>query len=381
MMFKASQVKIALVHDELTRRGGAEVVLEEMLRIFPQADVYTLYAGRPQITVDGKTYKVRTSFLQSWPIWFRRHPRRVLPFLPQAAEQFDLSDYDVVISLASGFAKGVITRANVPHLSYCHTPTRYLWDTTQTALKRAPNWQRPGAHLLLHVLRLADFAAAQRVDLFMANSEWTAQRIKQLYRKNSTVIYPPINTTFYCPDETGVNRKNSFFLCVGRLTSSKHFDHAIEVCEKLGFGLIIVGRGEEEKRLRQYAGKHTRFAGNVDQIELRKLYRKARALLQPGEEDFGMAAAEAQACGCPVIAYEVGGAQEIVADGESGWLYNQQTPEALAEAMRQFINRETSFRSEKAQQQALRFSQTYFQHNVLTILEKALAHHKNHGYS
>jgi glycosyltransferase involved in cell wall biosynthesis len=372
MMFEANKVKIALVHDELTRRGGAEGVLEEMIRIFPQADIYALYTGHPRITVDERKYDVRTSFLQKWPSWFRQHPRRLLPFLAQAAEQFDLSNYDVVISSASAFAKGIITRANVPHISYCHTPTRYLWDTTHEATRSVRRGMRPLAEILMHQLRLVDFAAAQRVDFFLANSDWTKQRIWQTYHRESERLYPPVDTIFFRPDLNGTNRYNSFFMCVGRLTVSKKFDQAIEVCEKLGFGLVVVGKGEAEKRLRQVAGKHTRFVGNVSPEELRKLYRRARALIQPGEEDFGIAAVEAQACGCPVIAYGSGGARETVLDGSSGWFYNQQTPEALAEAVRLFIEHEREFTSEAMQRQALLFSKNNFKQGLLKVVEKAL---------
>src|SRR3989344_1139286 len=171
-------LKVALVHDELTRRGGAEIVLEELVRIFPQADLYALYAGEPKMIVDGRTYHVRTSFLQRFPLWWRRHPSRLLPLLPQAAEQFDLSTYDLVLSSASAFAKAVVTRVSVPHLCYCHTPTRYLWSDAHAALERQPAWARWPARVGMHYLRLADFAAAQRVGVYLANSGFTQARIK-----------------------------------------------------------------------------------------------------------------------------------------------------------------------------------------------------------
>jgi glycosyltransferase involved in cell wall biosynthesis len=359
MMSQLGDLRIALVHDELTRRGGAEVVLEEMIRLWPQADVWALYAGRPHITMDGRKLSVHTSFLQNFPRWFRRHPRRLLPFLSQAAEQLDLANYEVVISSASAFAKALVTRATTTHICYCHTPTRYLWENDRGGLSA----------LLLHYLRLVDFAAAQRVDYFIANSIWTAQRIKTYYRRDSEVIYPPVNTTFFTP---GL-RPKTYFLCVGRLTPSKQFDQAIAVCEKLKLPLVIVGTGHRERRLRRLAGPYTRLVGRVSQEKLREYYRGARALLQPGVEDFGIASVEAQACGIPVIALGRGGAREAVRGGETGILYNEPSIEGLAEAIRVFLAAEDSFRPETTQRQALRFSTHLFQQRLLAAVEGIIA--------
>lgn len=362
--------KIAIVHDELVRRGGAEMVLEELLRIYPQADVYALYAGNiPKMTIDGKTYSIYTSSLQKMPLWFRRHPGRLLPFLPQAAEQFDLSKYDLVISSASGFAKGVITRSGVPHLCYCHTPTRYLWDTSHAVLR---NRKRNSIilKLLFHYLRMVDFTASQRPDAYIANSRYTQSRIATYYKKDSTVVYPPIDTNFYTPGNTVKSRE--YFLLVGRLTREKHFDHAIQVAEKLGVTLKIVGVGNDEKRLKKFAGKHTQFLGQVAREELRELYRSARALIQPGIEDFGMASVEALSCGTPVIAYGKGGIKEIVTNGVQGVLYQDQFPETLAEAIRQFLRIERAFYPGNLQKRALLFGREIFRKGVEEQVEHML---------
>lgn len=362
--------KIALVHDELIRRGGAEIVLEELLRIYPQADVYALYAGNiPKMTIDGKTYDIKTSTIQKMPLWFRRHPGRLLPFLPQAAEQFDLSKYDLVISSASGFAKGVVTRSGVPHLCYCHTPTRYLWDSSHAVLKN-----RKGNNMILrmlfHYLRMVDFTAAQRPDRYIANSEYTKSRIKTYYRKDSTVVYPPIDTDFFTPGN--IQNKGDYFLLVGRLTREKHFDHAIQVAEKLGLKLKIVGTGRDELRLKKYAGKHTEFLGKVSREKLRELYRSARALIQPGVEDFGIASAEALACGTPVIAYGKGGILEIVTNGVQGVLYTDPLPEALAESVRQFLRIERAFYAGNLQKRAMAFTREAFRKSITGQVEHML---------
>ena len=380
--------KIAIVHDELVRRGGAEVVLEELLRIVPQAHVYALYAGEPLLEVDGTTHMIKTTFLQGAPSWCKQHPARLLPLLPLAAEQLDLSRYDLVLSSSSAFAKNIVTRAGVPHVSYCHTPTRYLWDNTLDALRQVPAWRRLPAKVLLHWLRLADYAAAQRVDYFIANSTWTKQRIAAYYRRDAEVVYPPIDTSFYTPLRSkelpafaqGFGQRGAGqapFLCVGRLTRSKRFEQAISVCEKLELPLIIAGTGSERARLARLAGKYTRFVGRVSTAELRELYRGARALLQPGEEDFGMATAEALACGTPVIASRQGGAREIIRHGETGLLYHPARLEMLAEALRQFItSTEATLRPETIQQSVLKYSQQAFQAGITQVLSEALHSNK-----
>jgi len=375
MMFKESPIRqaqgnlrVAIVHDELVRRGGAELVLEELIRMYPQADIYALYAGNiPKLTVDGRTYDVHTSSLQAWPAWFRKHPGRMLPFLPQAVEQFDLSKYDIVISSASGFAKGVITRSHIPHLCYCHTPTRYLWDASRSALASRPH-SRFILGALFHFLRMIDFAAAQRPTSYVANSQYTQQKIKTYYQKESVVIYPPIDTQFYSPGPT----RKSYFLCVGRLTREKKFDHAITVAEKLGLKLIIAGTGSDRAQLERLAGKHTTFAGSVSREQLRELYRGARALIQPGIEDFGMTAAEALACGTPVIAYGTGGAREIVRSGVHGILYQEQLPETLAEAIRNFLRIERAFDPGNLQKQGMKFATNRFRQDITRQVEYLL---------
>jgi glycosyltransferase involved in cell wall biosynthesis len=263
-----SHPHIALVHDELVRRGGAEIVLEELVRVFPQADVYALYSSNnPVLSVSKATYPIHTSFIQKLPIWFRQHPGRVLPLLPYAAEQLDLSDYELVISSTSGFAKGVVTRATIPHICYCHAPTRYLWDASLEVARRVGPSRRFVLKILQHYLRMADFTAAQRPNIFIANSQYTKQRLATYYRRASTVVYPPIDTQFFTPlrqarpsTEQNLAEQAPFFLCVGRLSATKYFDHAIAVCEKLQLPLVIIGTGQEAARLKAISGRHTKLS-------------------------------------------------------------------------------------------------------------------------
>jgi glycosyltransferase involved in cell wall biosynthesis len=370
-MYYQGDLKIAIVHDELTRRGGAEIVLEELLRLFPKADIYTLYAGKqPQIKIDNETKDVKTSYLQKAPLWFKRHPSRLLLALPHAAEQFDLSAYNLVISSSSAFSKAVVTRVNVMHLCYCHTPTRYLWDATHEVLKRNKSILVWPARFILHYLRIVDYAAAQRVDKFIANSVYTKKRIKSYYRRNSEVIYPPIDTTFFTPSATENEYQNKYFLCVGRLSQAKHYDQAVRVSSKLGMQLIVIGRGRDNANLRKHANNKVKFINNVTKEELRTYYRQARALIQTGVEDFGMASAESLACGTPVIALGRGGAQEIIDDGVTGVLYEDQTDEALADAIRRFTDIEKKFKRGILQSSVLKFSTHNWQEKIINKVVK-----------
>jgi len=372
-MYYEGDLRIALVHDELTRRGGAEVVFEELIRLFPQAHLYTLYAGSARIEVDDRRIGVRTSFLQRMPLWFRRHPARLLPLLPQAAEQFDLSDYDLVISSSSGFSKAVVTRVNTEHWCYCHTPTRYLWDATHQ-VTRGRRWLGWLARLVFHYLRLTDYAAAQRVDRFIANSKYTERRVRSYYQRESQIIHPPIDTIWFTPsakeNKWQLHHDKRFWLCVGRLSPSKQFDQAVKVMTKLDLPLVVIGTGAGERQLKKVAGRKVKFVERAAKEELRRYYRQARALIQPGREDFGMATAESLACGTPVIAYGQGGVSEIVEDGLTGVLYEDQSEEALAEAIRRFLMIEKKWQIEQLQSSVLKFNKRRWQEEMLAAVSR-----------
>lgn len=370
-------LRIALVHDEFIRRGGAEIVFEELLTMFPHADVFALYAGNmPRITLNNRTYRIHTSFLQRFPLWFRKHPGRLLPFLPHAAEQFDFSSHDLVISSSSGFSKSIITRSTIPHICYCHTPPRYLWEEGQHVRRARNILVRPLFHVLQHYLRMADFAASRRPDTYIANSQYTASRIRAYYRLRSTVIYPPVETSFFTPQAKNRKVKLSF-LTVGRLSPSKYIDHAITVCEKLRIPLAIVGVGQDSRRLQRLAGSYTTFLGSVSRPQLRTLYRNATALIQPGREDFGMACVEALACGTPVIAFGEGGVGEIIDHWRHGILYKRHSPEHLAEAIREFLSKDPPFDAETLQRRAMTFSASRFRSELGAFIINTLQRRPN----
>ena len=301
-------MKLALVHDYLSQNGGAEKVLEAMQEIWPQAPIHTLFFDRQKIPHFADK-DVRTSFLQRLP-FSRSHYKWYLALMPTATEQFDFSGFDVVLSSCSAFSKGVITRPEALHICYCHTPTRYLWSDAHEYLRELnlPGFIKHGLRPLLSYLRLWDRQAAERVDLFLANSQTVRARIKKYYHKDSLVLPPPVETEkFYIS-----TAPKNYFLAGGRLVAYKRFDLIVEACQKTQLPLKIFGVGPAEARLRALAGPQTEFLGPISENEKIKLFAEARAFIHPQEEDFGITPVEAMASGRPVIAYKKGGACETV---------------------------------------------------------------------
>lgn len=324
-------MKVALLHDHLYQAGGAERVLFALARMFPDAPIYTVVYNREQIR-GFESCDIRTSFIQKLPLGDTQF-KWYLPLLPAAIEELDLSGYDVVISSASGLIKGALTQANTLHICYCHTPTRYLWSDTHRYRKelRLPIIKQL-LPLLLNRLRNWDQLAAQRVDRYIANSYFVAQRIRNYYRRESEVIYPPVDTHEY----TIAPRVGNYFLVVSRLRPYKKVDLVIRAFNKLHLPLKIAGIGEEESYLRSIARPNIEFLGAVSESEKRKLMSECLAFIHPQEEDFGITAIEAMSAGRPVIAYGAGGALETVRQGETGLLFPEQTWESLVDTIIHF---------------------------------------------
>lgn len=323
------EAKIAIVADWLTDPGGAEKVVLAMHRMFPEAPIYTsIYnkANLPQF----EDADVRTSFLQK-ALFAKKHHQWYLKWMPMAFEQFDLSEYDIVLSSCHSCAKGVITKPSTMHVSYCHTPMRYVWDDCHRYVKDYP-WPRivkKVAPYILSKIRLWDRLAADRVDHFISNSDYIGERIKKYYKSDSKTIYPIVETDdFYMSAET-----EPFYLAVGRLIPYKKFDLIVEAFNHLGLPLKIVGRGPEMKRLKKAARSNIEFLDYVSDEELRQLYSTCKAFVFPQIEDFGIAPVEAMASGRPVVAYAEGGALETVKDGVSGVFFKTQNAEALIRAV------------------------------------------------
>lgn len=323
-------MKAAIVHEYLNQYGGAERVLQVLCAMAPDAPIYTtLYDER----LTGGVFKgqtIRTSFIQRLPLAVRWH-HAYSPLMPLAMEQFDLRAFDTVLSVSASFAKGVITHPGTRHLCYCLTPPRFLWDDSQRFIRRFSYPLPLGrlAPLALSYLRVWDRQAAERVDQWVAISESVRRRIQKYYQKDSIVVHPPVNITKFSLAEG----PGAYWLMVGRLVAYKNFDLAVRAFNRLGWPLIIVGTGVEERRLRRMAKSNISFVGQVDDTRLAQLYRGAAGVAFPQEEDFGIVPLEAMASGRPVVALRRGGALETVIDRITGLFFDEETPEALADAV------------------------------------------------
>jgi glycosyltransferase involved in cell wall biosynthesis len=356
-------MRVAIVHYWLLGRRGGEAVIEALCRMLPEAELFTLFYDPAAVAEVIRTRKVTVSYLNP----LRRFYRSLLPLMPSALESFDLRGYDLVISSESGPAKGVLTPSTARHICYCHTPMRYLWELypaylnewTASRLKRAI--MRP----LTRRLRLWDYASSARVDRFVANSGNIKRRIWKTYRRESEVVHPPVAV------ETFFHRAaEDYFLAVAELVAYKQLDYAVRLFSRTGRKLRIVGEGPEYRRLRQSASSSVEFCGRVSSSELRELYARSRALLVPGEEDFGINMVEAMASGKPVIALGRGGALEIVGGEEpySGLLYEHPTEASLEASLMRFEAHPGEFRAEPLQSRAAQFSEAQFQVKMQRIL-------------
>ncbi len=324
-------LRTAVVHDWLNGMRGGERVLESILDIVPDPTIFTLFHVPGSVSPAIERHPIRVSALDRLP-FTQRHYRQYLPFFPAAVEAFDLSGFDLVVSSSHCVAKGAVAPPGVPHLCYCHTPVRYAWDQIDAYFP-------PGTLLgsirraLVGRLRGWDRATAGRPTRYLANSSAVAERIRRHYDREAQVCHPPVDVDFF---EGDGGARADFLLAVGALVPYKRFDFAIEAAARLGRPLVVVGRGPEEAHLREIAGPSAsvRFASGVSAAELRDLYRRCAAFVQPGEEDFGIASVEALATGAPVVALGRGGITDIVDDGETGVLYSGEGAGPLADAVR-----------------------------------------------
>lgn len=416
-------LKVALVHDWLNGMRGGEKVLETIGRLFPTAPIYTLLAVPEALSDELRSHPIHTSFLEAYP-FFRRHYRHYLPLFPAAIEDFDLKDYDLLVSTSHCVAKGAIPGPKAVHFCYCHSPMRYAWDQEHAYF---PGRRGPIARLrslLLSQLRQWDVASCPRVDHFWANSHFVAQRLRRYYGRDAEVLAPPIDLSAFRRELTAaehamLEKQNEgahnapvqaeatsvrieanddvavaapvggpaapkrsrfpsagseeapFCLAVSALVPYKRLDLAILACKRLGFPLRIVGTGPEERRLARLCGPETQMLGRVSENELRRLYREASFFLQPGVEDFGMASVEALAGGTPVVAVGEGGVLDIVTDGEHGVLYSGFEVDDLARAIDKAS--QIRFNILKLIQQAECFSTESFVQRIALSLERRLS--------
>ncbi|WP_051564609.1 glycosyltransferase family 4 protein [Desulfovermiculus halophilus] len=352
-------MKTAIVHYWLIGMRGGEKVLSALLDIFPDADIFTHVYDLKAVSEKIANHNVYTSFIQDLP-FSKRLYQNYLPLMPLALEQFDLRDYDLVISSESGPAKGVLTRPDALHICYCHTPMRYLWDMYHDYKKQAGPLKRLAMTPLLHYMRMWDLASAQRVDHFIANSNYVASRIRKYYRQNATVIYPPVAVDeFYSSDEP-----KDFYLMVGQLVGYKRADLAVRAFNRMGKRLVVIGDGEQLSMLQKIAKKNIVLMGKQPFEVIKKHFARCRALIFPGMEDFGIVPVEAMASGRPVIAYGRGGALETIVEGETGLFFREQSEVSIIEAVEEFEKTKSNITSEACRNQAKTFDLDRFTEEI-----------------
>jgi glycosyltransferase involved in cell wall biosynthesis len=373
-MQKSQELKIALVHDFLNQYGGAEKVLETFCEMFPKAPIFTLLYDPEKMRGKFSDKKIYTSFLQKFPKFLRKRPKWLLPFFPTAPEIFDLREYDLIISSSGAWSKGIVTRLDIKHIAYIHSPMRFVWDYNEKYLKEER--KKAFGFLIrpfLSYLRLWDTLAADRPDYLIANSKYTKSRIKKYYRRDSEVIYPPIeinNGRIFKIEAESSKSPENYFLIVSRLSAYKKIDEAIKAFNELKLPLVIVGEGKEEERLKSIAKENIRFLGYLPDEMLSEIYAGARAFVFPGIDDFGMAPAEAMTYGVPVIAIKKGGITEVVEEGKSGEFMETSFARDIIFAVKKFLENEKNYDENYIKRSVEKFSKERFKREIKEFIEK-----------
>lgn len=354
-------MKTAIVHDWLTNYGGAETFVELLLRIYPDADIYTLLYDKKKLKGHFENNKIYTSSLQKIP-FAKKFYTKLLKFMPRAFESFDFSDYDLVISSSSSCAKGVITPPHVPHITYVHTPMRYAWDLFFDYRKRSGKLTRFFMDRWMGDIRLWDYVSAQRVDTLVANSAYIARRIKKFWNRDAQVIYSPLNARRFYPDFS--KEREDFYVAYSRLVPYKRIDLAVAAIKGSGKKLVVIGSGSEEEKIKSIAAGDSNiiFLGRASDEVLRDNLQRCKAMIFCAEEDFGLAPLESQACGAPVIAFGRGGACETVISEKTGVFFAEQNVESLRKAIGKFeeLHSRGAFNAKEISEHAQSFSEEKF---------------------
>lgn len=364
-------MKIALVHDFLIKKGGAERVLKELVKMYPEAPIYTLLYDQEKIGDWFEPTKVRTSWLQKMPKFLRKRPQLLVNWMPQAIEQFDFTGYDLVISSSGAFSHGIITNLDTKHICYCHSPMRYAWDWTHQYVKEMSGGflMKSLARRTINKLRQWDFLASRRVGKYIANSENIQDRIKKFYRRESTVVYPPVEIEKF---KVRKKKPQDFFLIVSRLSPYKRIDLAVELFNKVRRNLVVIGTGKQLQHLRDIAGPTVEIMGYQDDPTTLKFLQECRGVIFPGEDDFGIVPIEAMACGKPVIAYAKGGALETVIAGKTGEFFGEATVESLENALGRMLMNYEKYKPSIIRKQAEKFTVEKFAKNFKKEVKKFL---------
>ena len=359
-------MRVAIIHYWLVASRGGEKVVEALCDLYPEADIFTLVYDRERVSEKIRSHKVTPSFLQRIP-GAVGHYQSLLPLMPFALESFDLSGYDLILSSESGPAKGIIPPPHTPHICYCHSPMRYIWDHYHSYRASAGYLQKFMMPILAPALRSWDVGTSMRVDRFVANSNHVAARIKKYYRRSATVVYPPVAI-----DDFSISEElEDFYLCAGQIVPYKRIDLAVAAFTQTGRNLVVIGEGKGIDHLKRIAGPTVHFLGRVPFPVLKEKLARCRALIFPGEEDFGMVPVEVMASGRPVIAFARGGAVETVQDG-TGVLFHEQSVNALIDAIRWFEDREADFRPARIRAHAAQFSTERFLSGFKAVIEEEI---------
>lgn len=361
-------MKVALVHYWLTGMRGGEKVLEALCELYPDADIFTLVVAPEQLSPTLQAHKITTSFLQR--IGGVKHYKKMLALMPFALEAFDVTEYDLIISSEAGPAKGIVPAPNALHICYCHSPMRYVWDLFPQYQSHSGRFTRLMMSIVGPMIRQWDVTTAARVDHFVSNSRFVAKRIEKYYRRDATVIHPPVDIDRF-PAAEG---HDDYYLCAGQITPYKKVELAVEACTRLNRRLVVIGSGATNN-LRNLAGPTVEFLGPVSDEEMRRRFASCRALLYPGLEDFGMVPVEVMAAGRPVIAYGAGGALETVVAGANeptGLFFHTQTVDAMADAIERFEEIESQFTIEACQRRSRDFSRERFKAQMSAFIQQKL---------
>ena len=362
-------MRVAIVHYWLVNMRGGEKVVEELCRMYPNADIYTHVADPDKLSDIIRSHPIEETFVSKLP-WAKRHYQKYIGFMPRALEQLDLSDYDLVISSESGPAKGVVTRPDARHICYCHTPMRYIWDRFSEYHGNLSNpITRAVFARVAHQLRQWDVASAARVDRFVVNSTFVGARVRRYYGRSSDVVFPPVDLEAFQPADDA----RESYLFIGQLVRYKRAHLAIEAFRGLDRELVVAGDGEERAALEAAAPPNVRFVGRVSDEKLRKWYRSSKAVIFPGIEDFGIVPVEAMASGTPVIAYPKGGARDTVVDGVTGRFFQETTPASLRRAIMDFEMEGVSLSANDLAERARKFSRERFRSEMQSVIDHELS--------
>ncbi len=360
-------MKVAIVHYWLVTMRGGEKVLEELCKLFPQADIYTNVYAPEKISNTIKSHKVYTTKINKWPMAKKMY-QKYMPFMPNALMELDLTGYDLVISSESGPAKGVCPAPGAFHVCYCHTPMRYLWDMYHEYFRKSNPLVKFFMKKMIPGLRQWDVMSSNLVDHFIANSSFVAARINRYYNRKTDVVFPPCNIDKYsdCKRNPG-----DFYLFFGQLVGYKRADLAIEACIKSGRKIVVIGEGKSKAAKKYSRTGLVTFTGRVSDEKVKEYFSTAKALLFPGIEDFGIIPVEANSAGCPVLAYRKGGACDSILENKTGLFFEEQTVDSLISCMDEFEKRENDFSDRSIYEKHIQqFSNLEFERKIMNIIEK-----------